>query len=321
MISDKICKSFAGSVLLLTSGCQVAPDSPPLALKFSPHQQTTYRVATEAQRSMKWEGDLPDSSAFQGGKTVSRITIVYSRKVLSTDDNGNAAAEVTLDSLKCFRTVKGETELNFDSSRVENQDSPLAKLTGQRYIIKITPAGEITEVTDYEPAQAAVKGETRIHKLASSLVSPDTIKQRHGTVTLPEIDNKKSGKGISWSNIKSFSFGMMGPKSFERVYKVDKVEKCGDEQIAVVKMEGVPTTKTAQKLHKEQSTSLIPEMFDNAATYTGKLELNLNTGTIKRYLEKLESEWVAVDPAPKSDKEPATLRMKVVRLYSLEAVQ
>ena len=39
-----------------------------LALKFTPDDLTTYKVVTEVEKSVKWEGPLPDkASAFKGG--------------------------------------------------------------------------------------------------------------------------------------------------------------------------------------------------------------------------------------------------------------
>jgi len=48
----------------------------------------------------------------------------------------------------------------------------------------------------------------------------------------------------------------------------------------------------------------------------------LTTGKVKKYLEKLQSEWIAVEPAvwQGDDKGPAALKMNVIRLYSLEKI-
>ncbi|MBA7676877.1 hypothetical protein ES703_85122 [subsurface metagenome] len=63
-------------------------------------------------------------------------------------------------------------------------------------------------------------------------------------------------------------------------------------------------------------------MFDNIETYTGRLELDLTAGKVEKYIEELQTEWVAVDPSAgqKDDKEPAVLTMSDTRFYSLEKI-
>ena len=43
---------------------------------------------------------------------------------------------------------------------------------------------------------------------------------------------------------------------------------------------------------------------------------------VKKYVEKLQLEWLAVDPMAgrKDDKEPAAVRMSATRFYSLEKI-
>jgi len=317
-MSDKICRFIAGAVvclLILAAGCKpsakktvVTKDEPPkitetkvepkkvvevepkgpavkLALKYKADDVATYKVTTEAQKSVMWEGPLPSKpSAFKGGSTSNRIEITFTQ-------------------------------------RIKSRGNPLAKLIGQSYGIEVTPSGRVSKVTDITAARAAVKGATPAHKTAQTLVSADVVKQRHTVPALP-ADGKKQSKGDKWTSLRTFNFGMMGSKSYERVYELGEVKGSGDEKVAIVQMKAVPSTENAAELHKEQATGFLSKLFDNTEEYTGTLKLDLGTGKIRSYTEKLKSEWLAVDPESlqKDDKEPAALRMTALRSYQIEKI-
>ena len=294
-----------------------------LALKFSPQDSTKYKCITEAVRSIQWEGLFPNDTAFKGGQTSSRIEMTFTRQIQSTDDKGNAAAKITINSLKHLSIVRDSPVLDFDSSREKDKDNPMAKLIGQSYTIEITPAGQVTNITDVNQAQEAVRGASSANKAALAFLSPEAIKQRHTIPAMPAPEKNKLRKGENWNSIKTFSFGLMGTQSYERVYALKEIKDADNHKIATVEMKAAPTTQMAEKLHKEQAIGDFSKMFENTETYTGRLELDLTAGKVEKYLEKLESEWIAIDPsaAQKEEKEPAVLKMAAVRLYHLEKTE
>ena len=344
MMSDKIFSWLATAVvcsLLLTAGCAplaeeaakpevelkkpipevtVAPAAT-LALKFIPQDSTTYKLTMEAQRRIEWEGPLPDEITSKGGQTGNTIEMTFTRQIQRVDDKGNAVAEITIEGLKYLSIVRDSTALDFDSSREKDKNNPMAKLIGQSYTIEIAPTGKVTKVIDVKQAQAAVRGSSSANKAALALLSPDIIKKRHGTLTLPDADKNQLRTGGNWSSIKTFSFGMMGSKSYEKIYTLKQIKDTDSHRIAIVEMNAIPTPEMAEQLDKEGIGGL-SKMFDNIETYTGRLKLDLTAGKIEKYLEKLQSEWVAVDPlaGQKDDKEPAALKMTAIRLYRLEKI-
>ena len=355
MVPEKIFSRLAAIViclLLLTAGCapvaedivkpeiepekeepkvvveKVKPEVKPeeekpaveLVLKFAPEDSTTYKLTTQAQRGIKWEGPLLPEAAFKGGQTSSRIEITFTRQIQSTDDKGNAVAKITIEGLKYLSIIRDNPVLDFDSSRAKDRNSPLAKLIGQSYTIEITPAGRVSKVIDVSQAQAAVKGGSSAAKIALALLSPDAIKERHAIPAMPPADRNRLRAGDNWSGIKTFSFGLRGAKSYERIYTLKEVKDTGGRRIAIVEMKAVPTTEMAEQLHKEQAMGDFSKMFGNTETYTGELKLDLTAGKVEEYLERLESEWIAVEPSvgQKDDKEPAVLKMTATRLYHLE---
>jgi len=333
MMSDKIFSWLATAVvcsLLLTAGCAplaeeaAKPEVEPtveLVLKFTTQDSTTYKLRMEAQRRIELEGPLPDETVFKGGQTGSKIEMTFTRRIQSVDDKGNAVAEITIEGLKYLKIVRDNTVLDFDSSREKDKNNPVAKLIGRSYTIEIAPTGKVTKVIDVKQAQAALRGRSSANKAALALLSPDAIKKRHGTLTLPDADKNQLRIGDNWSSIKTLNFGIMGLKSYEKIYTLKEIKDTDSRRIIIVEMNAVPTLETAEQLD-EEGISGFSKMFDNIETYTGRLNLDLTTGKIEKYLEKLQSKWIAVDPlaGQEDDKEPAALKMTATRLYRLEKI-
>ena len=294
-----------------------------LALKFEPNDVSTYKVVREAQKSVLWEGPAPTKpSAFKGGLTSNRSEITFTQQIKTVDEQGNAIAQITIKKLRYLAKVRDNVSMDFDSSREKDKSAPMNALIGQTYSIKITPAGNVATVMGTADAQAAVKGSSAAAKAARSLLGGEVVKHRHSIPALPAKDKGRVSKGDKWSALRTFDFGMLGAKSYERVYKLDAVEDSDKGKVAVAQMSGVPSSEDATELHKEQSTGFLSKLFDNTEEYTGRLKLDLSAGKVEMYREELKSEWLAVDPesAQKPNEQPAALRMTAVRLYEIERI-
>jgi hypothetical protein len=292
-----------------------------LALKFAPEDLTTYRVVTEMEKSVKWEGPLPDKPfAFTGGATGNKVEVTFAQRIQKVDDKGNAVAQITIKGLKYVGKVKDNIVMDFDSSREKDANSPLFKLIGQRYTIELSPAGQVLQVVDVNQAQTSVGRGLPANKTALAMISPEVIEERHTIPGLPAADKNKLRAGDSWSSVKTFSFDMMGAKSYEKTYTLKEIKEVDNHQIAAAEMKAIPSTAMAEELHKEQAGGLFSKMFDTTEAYEGKLMLDLTGGKIQEYFEKLQTEWVMVDPKPEPNKEPAALRMAATRLYSIEKI-
>ena len=292
-----------------------------LALKYTAGDLTTYKVITEVEKSVRWEGPLPDKNfAFKGGATGNKVEMTFAQKIQNVDDKGNAAAQITIKGLKYSGKVKDNVVMDFDSSREKDANSPLCKLVGQSYTIEISPDGQVLRVIDAKEAQAAVEGGSAASKTASVLLSADVIKERHTIPGLPAADKNQLRTGDNWSSVKAFSFDMMGSKSYEKVYTLKEIKEANNRRVAVAEMKAIPSSAMAEELHKEQTTGVFTKMFDNTEAYSGNLVLDLTAGKVQEYFEKLQTEWVMVDPKPEPNKEPAALKMAATRLYSIEKI-
>lgn len=317
--------SVAAGTFLFVGGCPAPTRRKPvvvdqrdesvkLALKFTPGDSTTYKVALETGKSVEWEGQAPRPKGFQGGHTSNEMAMTFSQEIQSVEDQGNAVAKIAIEGLKYVTTIKDNVVLDFDSSRNSDKTHPLNNLIGQSYTIEITSSGEITRIIDTSDALAAASGD----KTAAALLSAEAIKQRHSIPALPATGENQLRPGDNWSSIKSVSFDMMGAKSFERIYTLNRIEDAAGHRIALVKMEAVPSVESAKESHKEQTPDLFSKMFDNTQDYTGELKLDLTEGKVSEYGENLVVRWLIVDPNPKKDELPSALKMIATRSFSME---
>lgn len=291
------------------------------ALKFNTGDSATYKVTTEAKQYVKWEGNAPKDS--KGGTNHNKVEMTFNQQVQSVDENGNAVLKITVEALKYFSMRRDELYMNFDSSNVRDPNDPLALLIGQSYTIEMAPTGEVTNVLELTNAQKAVRRGSRVPRVALRLLRPDTTKQRHGLMFLPEAGEENLALNDKWSKLRSFSFGLMGAKAYEKVYTLKEVDDSADGKIANIKMEAIPSTEMAEELHKQQEGENLSERFSSSNdSYKGHLKFNLTNGNIEEYSEELLLEWLAVDSDTKTAaKEPTALKMGVLRTYKLEKIK
>jgi hypothetical protein len=332
-------------MLLLTAGCTKpvekpadtkteSPESTPvkvepeeqkqtakLALKFVPEDSTTYKVTKDADNSLTWESpDANKPKGFTGGHTGRKSEITFIQQIQNIDDKGNAVAKITIKQLKYLLTIKNDITMDFDSSRQQDRQNPLYKLIGQSYTIEMTTSGEVTKIIDANDARAAVKGTSAADKTAANFLSDEAITERHTIPALPPADKSQLSTGGNWSSIKSFSFTMMGAKTYEKIYTLNEIKAVDNHRIAIAQMEAVPSAEKAKEQYEEQSASFFANMSDNTETYRGELKLDLTKGKVEEYSEELITEWLIVDPNPKEGEPPAALKMGAVRSYSIEKI-
>jgi hypothetical protein len=292
-----------------------------LALKFVPGDSTSYRQITENDKSVEWKSSSPDKpKGFTGGHTGNKIETTFTQQIQSIDDKGNAVVKIIIRQLKYLTKIKNEIVTDFDSSREKDKDNPLNKLIGQSYTIEMTASGQVSRLIDANDARAAVGKVSAANMTAANLLSPKAITDRHTIRTLPDADKNQLSAGENWSSIETFSFDMMGSKSYEKIYTLEEIREMDNRRIAIARMQAVPSAEYAKELYEEQSASSLANFSDNTETYTGELKLDLTNGKIEECREKLITEWVIVDPNPKENELPSALKMAAVRSYSIEKI-
>ena len=157
-----------------------------IALKSTVGELDKYKITTIARRTTKWQGPVPDKAAFDESFSEERVEMAVTRRIQTVDANGIATAKVSIDRLKCFFTSKGQTTLDFDSTRSSDSKNPLIQLIGETYIIEFNPQNIVSFVDDLPPVMTMMKGDTVSDKEGREIVLPDSIIERHSTIQLPE---------------------------------------------------------------------------------------------------------------------------------------
>jgi len=294
-----------------------------LVLGFAPRQTATYKVTTEAQKSVEWIGPEAGKPAdFADGRSGNFVEITFEQQVQRVRDDGNAILEITIKGLKYRGLIQSRTVLEFDSDRLQDRDNPLAAVVGKSYRLEMSPKGRVVELLDLDAVRRAVKAGAPEYSVAVRLFSDEIVRDRHDVPPLFALKEGQAHRGQTWSDLKSFGFGEMGLKGFERVYTLKQAES-GDGQTALVEMKAIPSAAMAEELHKRQTAGPMSGLFDSTDKYEGRLELDLDDGRIREYKEEMQTEWVIADPAAMQDTtaQPRALKMGARRLHRLELVK
>jgi uncharacterized lipoprotein NlpE involved in copper resistance len=305
-------------------GAAQKPAAVKIELKPTPGEKTSYKITTGASRSIKWQGPVPGNSAFEETSNEDRVEMAVTQEVQSVDAEGRAVVKVTINRLKYLSIVKNKPIMDFDSTRPSDSKVSLAGLIGQSYTIEVEPNNQVFSVLDLNSITDVVGGHAASDRMGRNIVSPEAIKERHSTLLLPQSGGEQFGPGAKWSRIKTFSFGLMGIKSYEKVYTLKSIQEAAGHQVVAVDMNAIPTSEIEEKFRNQQSGADFPKMFDTSETYTGTGDIDLTAGRINSYRENLQASWVAALP-PKAgtaadSNEPVVLRMTSSRDYNLEKI-
>jgi hypothetical protein len=300
-----------GAVCLsvLFAGCGPQAD---LALKFSAGDRAKYIVTDEDIKDFKFE--QPSLNKVRSEPRSTTTQIKFTQEIESVDENGGVAI-ITIIGLKYFAEGKGEVKFDFDSSREADKKTPLAKLPGRSYKIKLASDGSV-QVLDANKIRSAVTG-GQAGRVAKSLLSDESIQKRHENLFLPDADNSLLRQGDSWSRTEAAQQRLMVPKSFEKTYTLTKVTGQDGHQIAVVNMNATETATAPGTVSKiVGGIGLFANMFDTEEDYTGEMVLNLDTGKVAKYYEKFVTKYIAAEPSAKQKTDKGPDILTIVLTYS-----
>ena len=302
--------------LFLSTSCRT--QTVKLALKLEQGQSQTYRLQTISQRKAEIQGAQAEAAAsLRGGQTTDKIEMVFDQDIQNIDDVGNAIEKITIKELKYFAEVKDNPVLEFDSTKNKEPNDALAALIGHSYTIEVTPSGKVTKVIDINDVLTALRNTPSNIEAARGLLSDKTIERRH-SVPLPDVNNNKLSTGETWSNDARFNFDKLGIKSYDRIYKLKKIEKTDGNENAVIEMDAVPSIDGMKQTYRQPGS---PEpMTDIRLTYTGQMNFNVTEGTLEKYQENLNNEWLIAFPLPDQQGPPLTLSMTAIQSYIIEKI-
>jgi hypothetical protein len=301
--------------ILFVAGCGPQVN---LALKFNIGDRTSYTIAEEDTKDFKFEQPSLNKVRFEPRSVTSQIRFL--QKIESVGKDKAAVAKITIKALKYFAKDKGEVKLNFDSSREGDKNKPLAKLLGKSYKIKLASDGSVQVVDANKIRKAVTAGQA--YRVAKALLSDKSIQKRHKIPSLPDTDKSLLSTGDSWTRVETPQVRLMVPKAFEKTYTLKKVTGQGKSRVAVVNMNADESPTTPVGASRMGGIGLFANMFDTDETYTGQMALELATGKVAKYNEKLVTTYTAAEPSAKQkpDKGPDVLTIKLTYSTVLEMV-
>ncbi len=305
--------------LLVMCGCGSQVE---LAMKFPADHIATYRVTTEMVKDYRFEQPSAEPPKVQENQSATIAAVTFDQRVDEVDAEGNAVATITVKGLRYRLTEKDVTKYDFDSADAAAQAKPLAKVIGQTYRIRISPQGQV-EVIDADAIRRAVPGAADDGRIARSLFSDESIIKRHTIMALPEAGDETVAVGDTWRRVEPSPPGLLAPKSYEKIYTLEKVEGSEGAQVAHVTMKAAESpTPAAEDTTQSAGMGFMAKMFDTRETYTGSMEFDCETGHVRRLVEKLAVKYIAAEaPAnQKPDVGPDTLTMGLTYTTQIEAL-
>ena len=307
-MSRHFCVTLAGLTIglaVIISGCN---PSTSLSLNFSPEDTASYKSVSEVIKDFRFE--QPNLGKLREEQTKNTVEMNFTQTIESVDADGNATANITIDSLAVNIISKNEVRLAFDSSK--DTSNPLAKLIGKSYKIQITPAGDVT-VLDAAKALAAVPSGYE-NKVAKGILDNDSIIQRHQVLALPKEASSNLSVGKSWSQVVASPPGLLAPKSYKKTYTLSSISG-NNATVSMVAAEDSEPVKGAAA-----GMGMFAKMFDNEDDYNGSMTLNQETGALISSEETLVSTYIAQEMPEKGDpsKGPDTLTMQFTHTIKIE---
>ncbi len=283
-----------------------------ITLKFNPAVSGTYKISQETTKAVDFSQPSLNKNKLDKTSVITEIT--FDQKVDSVEKDGSAKLIVTIKAVKLYSKGKKGVNYDFDSSREADSKDPLAKLIGVCYSIVVNPKGKVVAV-DAREALKTVKS-----REAKSFLRKDIIEKRHSFKAAPKSDMDVITENGEWSCVVASPRGSLEPKAFEKKYKVDSVDDTG---IAKISMVAAPTSKKPEGGVKGKGLGVMAGIFDSKETFTGDMLFDTKSGSLVKYTEKLEDNYVAAEEASegKTDKGPNVLTMTFTSVYSLEKLK
>ncbi len=286
-------------------------------LRFSQGDKVTYRQVVEARQSISFEGPQTDDPVFAGGAKVNKVELEFLQEIENVDGSGNAQAKITIKSLKYFTQNKDDIVFNFDSSRQADSGNPMMEIIGKSYTVMLSPIGRMYKIVDVSEIRTQLSGKSREQQAALGLFRQDVIERRHSVEALPYPKEAEKKLGSTWSKDQTFSFPIMGPRAYEKIYTFKNLKQKHGHDIAHIEMQAIPDVADETS---EQMPENFLSRFDVSDTYVGQLKFDANKNQLVKHYEKLDIEYLMVDPEMRDQDNPRIMKLGAVRLHSIEKV-
>lgn len=312
-----VCIACVGiCVIMLVVGCATQAQ---LSLQPRTGDAAMYNVKTEMIKDFKFE--QPSLDKVKEEQTISTIETTFTQQVEGIEADGSAVANITIKEIKYYVNEKGDVKFEFDSTSEKGKKDPVAKLIGKSYKIKISSAGDVTVVDAGQVRKVVTSGHAG--RVAKSFLDDKNIIKRHEILALPDVDKNTVSVGDSWKRIKASPPQLLSPKSYEKTYTVENLSGPEGVQVAHVTMNAVESAVAAPDVEKGAgSLGPFAKMFDTEDNFTGSMVLDLGSGKVNEYNEKLVVTYIVAEASAhqKPDKGPDTLMIRYTDSIAVEKV-
>ena len=306
------------SVCLFFTGCaqpqKAATKAKPtytIAQQFTAGTKDTYEVGITVTKDFKFE--QPALDKLRKEETTTDVRMTFDQAIQSVDESGWALAQISIKGLTCKMIKQNDVQIDYDSSRESDQKKPLSKLIGQSYMVKLSPDGKAKAVAESKVTTAGISGLEGT--LAKRLFTVDEIVRRHEVLAFPDT-TAAIAAGDTWERIVPSPPGLLSSKSYKKVYTAAELKDDDAEKLATITMTAGESAVPAEGAASSQGDmGIFAKMLDNEDDYTGKMVVDLKTGRIKEYNEKLISSYIAQETNPKAtaDQGPDTLIIRFIQ--------
>jgi hypothetical protein len=313
MLKKSMILALLASLAVVISGCTETGQFKPA---FSAGDVETYRVVQETTKEVSFEQPSLNKSKLDTTKSV--VEVVFEQKAVDVAQDGGAVFDITIEELKLYSKGQQGVNHDYDSSRDADKNSPLSRLIGQSYKIRIAPDGKASVVDASAIRSAGSSREAR------ALTTDEAIEKRHSIMAMPKDGEAVIAQGKGWTTLGSTPKGALQPKAFEKSYSLDAISDTPAGKIALVKMKAAETNQRVEGFDANSGgLGVMANIFDSVSNYNGSLKYNLTTGKIVSYEEKLVSEHTAAEEPRGGDssKGPDVLTMRFINSYSITAVK
>ncbi len=169
-----------------------------------------------------------------GNSLQQQMGFVFSMKVEDVAPDGAATLKCTYEAVSVKAT--GLQELDFDSEKdKEVPDEPMlqmmSKLVGQSFVMKMTPAGRVTEVKGFDKileTMMAAAGDEQARQMARQMLqqvfSDDAFKSMMQQMS-PVLPDGKVGPGDTWATDFSIKLPMLGAMKYSVQSRLAEVKE------------------------------------------------------------------------------------------------
>lgn len=305
--TQEVTSTFDSSALPTTNIGMDSTKSFFLKYKFKPGESFKYRMTVISRNEQSMQTDSNMTAAMD-----QRLIYLMNFQTISLDEDSIAELVCTFTSINLSANVNGQVITYQSGSKMDSSEqakfAEYEAIINNPFNIRVGKHGDLVEIykTDkimnrfltLRGLQDSLKAQDKV--MFKEDISNRSIKPLLVQI-LREVPEHQLAKDSTWSYKRESLPVLVFKIDYTNVYKINKLEKLGDDRIAIV--DGIVQTKvTGNPTYTERG---INYKFDNPSTSaSGKIYFNLDKGLIQksRTETRMETSYKMEMPTPQGTK-------------------